>query len=176
MVSTSRRPGVVLMAGLIAALAVALAPAGIRGEPIPALSWTMWAAGLVSAVAWFHVVGVPPASAARRVAWLLPLVALFALPAGLVAPAGRRSAVMLALLFRALSAASIGAAMAAHLGPSGLVMAARRLRAPARLCDILEAMLSSLTVVTRQVRAMLRAREARRPSAGAWADLRVGTC
>jgi len=57
------------------------------------------------------------------------------------------------------------------LGPSGLVRAARDLRLPARLVDVFEAMLASLTIVLRQVRAMLRAREARRPGFGALSDL-----
>ena len=79
-----------------------------------------------------------------------------------------------ALAARALSAAAMGAAVATCLGPSGLARAVRDLaRCPARLADVFEATLASLTIVLRQVRAMLRAREARRPGFGAWSDLAV---
>jgi energy-coupling factor transporter transmembrane protein EcfT len=60
----------------------------------------------------------------------------------------------------------MGAAVAARLGPSGLVRAVRALGLPVRLADVFEAMLASLTIVLRQIRAMLRAREARRPGFG----------
>ena len=66
----------------------------------------------------------------------------------------------------------MAAAVATRLGPSGLVCAARDLRLPARLVDVFEAMLGSLTIIVlRQVRAMLRAREARRPAFGALSDM-----
>lgn len=171
MTSTSKRPGLVLVIGLAGILAAALSPAGLRDGRVPGLSWAVWMAGLVAAVGWLRLSQVALSIVGRRLAWLLPLVMLFALPAGLVVAPERRLTVFAALLLRALSAASLGVALALHLGPSGLVAGARGLRLPSRLCDILEAMLGSLTVVTRQVLAMLRAREARRPSAGAWADL-----
>ena len=65
----------------------------------------------------------------------------------------------------------MGAAVASLLGPSGLARAVRQWRAPGRLADVFEATLASLTIVLRQVSAMLRAREARRPAFGAWSDL-----
>jgi energy-coupling factor transporter transmembrane protein EcfT len=171
MLHTARRPGLVLAVGLVVVLAAALAPAGLRDQRVPGISWLIWAATFLLALAAFRVAGVPVGEALRRIAWLLPLVALLAVPAGLLAGPGRRALVALALGARALAAATAGAALAARLGPSGLVGGARQLRAPGRLVDILEAMLVSLTVVTRQVKAMLRAREARRPGFGAWSAL-----
>src|SRR5206468_653191 len=57
------------------------------------------------------------------------------------------------------------------LGPAGWVEAARRLHAPPRLLEVFSAAVASLAVVFRQVSAMLRAREARRPGRGAWPRL-----
>jgi energy-coupling factor transporter transmembrane protein EcfT len=92
-------------------------------------------------------------------------------PAAIFAPAGTRLLIALALGTRAVSAASMGAAVASLLGPSGLARAVRQWHMPPRLADVFEATLASLTLVLRQVRAMLRAREARRPAFGAWSDL-----
>jgi energy-coupling factor transporter transmembrane protein EcfT len=171
MLHTTRRPGLVLAIGLAVVLAAALSPAGLRDRQVPAVSWAIWTMTFLLALAAFRSAGVPVLEALRRVAWLLPLVALLAVPAGLLAAPGRRAVTALALGARALAAATAGTALATRLGPSGLVRGARQLGAPGRLVDVLEAMLVSLTVVTGQVKAMLRAREARRPAFGAWSAL-----
>ena len=171
MLYTGRRPGAWLAGGLAVALTAALAPAGLRGTPVPVLSWAIWIAALVLATLWFRLAGLPLLEALRRLTWLMPVVALLALPAGLLAPAGSRPFVLTALAVRALAAAAVGSAMAVHLGPAALVSGARQLHMPSRLCDILAAMLASLVVIVRQARAMLRAREARRPSPGPWSSV-----
>ena len=165
------RPAPVLLLGLALVVAAALTPAGLSGRPVPPWSWAVWAAVFAAALWTFERAGLPLAEAFRRAGWLVPVVALFSVPAALLAPAGSRLAVGAALAARALSAAAMGAAVATRLGPSGLVRAARDLRLPARLVDVFEAMLASLTIVLRQVRAMLRAREARRPAFGALGDV-----
>jgi energy-coupling factor transporter transmembrane protein EcfT len=124
-----------------------------------------------AAILVFRRAGLVLREALRRVTWLLPAVAVLTVPAAVFAPAGSRLVVALALCARAVSAASMGAAVASLLGPSGLARAVRQWRAPDRLADVFEATLASLTLVLRQVRAMLRAREARRPAFGAWSDL-----
>jgi energy-coupling factor transporter transmembrane protein EcfT len=166
-----RRPGAVLGAGAAAILIAALAPAGLGRASVPPWSWVVWAAVFASGLLALRAASLPVPEAVRRVGWLLPFVLLLAVPAGLLAPRDTRGIVMLALGVRALAAATAGTALAMLLGPSGLVRAARDLRVPGRLVEILEATLSSLTVVLRQVKAMLRAREARRPGFGAWSDL-----
>jgi len=138
---------------------------------VPAWSWAVWAAVFATALKTFVSAGLPLPEALRRVGWLVPVVALFTVPAALLAPAGTRLVAGAALAARALSAATMGAAVATRLGPSGLVRAARDLRLPPRLVDVFEATLASLTIVLRQVRAMLRAREARRPGFGALSDI-----
>jgi energy-coupling factor transporter transmembrane protein EcfT len=168
---TVRRPAPALLCGLALVLGAALAPAGLSGYPVPLWSWAVWAVVFIVALWTFGRAGLPLPEACRRVGWLAPVVALFSVPAALLAPSGGRLVVGAALAARALSAAAMGAAVATRLGPSGLVQAARDLRLPARLVDVVEAMLASLTIVLRQVRAMLRAREARRPSFGALSDL-----
>lgn len=170
---TADAPGAVLAAGLALAVAAALAPAGLGGDPVPAASWLTWAAVLALAFAGFARAGVTPLATLRRLAWLLPAVAPFVLPASLVAPPGSRLAALAALTARAVASASVAAMLAALLGPAGLVAAARSLRVPPPLVDVLAAALGGLTVVTRQATAMLRAREARRPARGAWARLAV---
>ena len=170
---TGRRPGLVLAAGLALVLAAALAPAGLHGRPVPPWSWAVWAAVFAAAILVFHRAGLVLREALRRVTWLLPAVAVLTVPAAVFAPAGSRLAIALALCARAVSAASMGAAVAALLGPSGLARAVRQWHTPQRLADVFEATLASLTLVLRQVRAMLRAREARRPAFGAWSDLAV---
>ena len=160
------RPGRVLLAGVAAIAAAALLPAGLAGREVPDWSWGVWAAVMAAALWVFRRSGLPFAESLRRIGWLAPVVALFAVPAALLAPSGHRLVVGAALAARALSAAAMGAAVAARLGPSGLVQAVRSLGLPARLADVVEAMLASLTIVLRQIRAMLRAREARRPGFG----------
>ena len=171
MMRTARRPALALLLGLALVVAAALSPAGLGGRPVPSWSWSVWAAVFAAALWTFRRAGLPLREALRRVGWLVPVVALFSVPAALLAPSGGRLVVGAALGARALVAAAMGAAVATRLGPSGLVCAARGLRLPARLVDVFEAMLSSLTIVLRQIRAMLRAREARRPGFGALSDL-----
>jgi energy-coupling factor transporter transmembrane protein EcfT len=171
MMPTGRRAAGVLAGGLALVLAAALAPAGVNGRPVPAWSWAVWAAVFACALRVFGRAGLPFPEALRRVGWLAPVVAVFAVPAALLAPLGARGPVAAALFCRALAATSMGAAVAAWLGPSGIVAGARHLHMPVRLADVLESTLVSLAVVLRQVRAMLRAREARRPGFGAWSDL-----
>jgi energy-coupling factor transporter transmembrane protein EcfT len=171
MMPTASRPALVLVAGLGLVVPAALAPAGLNGHPVPLWSWIVWAGVFAIALWTFGRAGLPLAEALRRAGWLLPVVALFSVPAALLAPSGGRLLVGAALAARALSAATMGAAVATRLGPSGLVGAARDLRLSARLVDVFEAMLASLTIVLRQVRAMLRAREARRPAFGSLSDI-----
>ncbi len=168
---TGRRHGVILACGLVVASAAALAPAGLQGDRPPVWAWGLWTLGFATAVWTFHKAGLLVAEALRRITWLMPIVALFALPAALVAPTRARGLVAVTLSTRALAAAAAGAGIAAWLGPSGIVSGARQLRAPQRLVDVLEATLASLATVLRQVRAMLQAREARRTRYGAWSDM-----
>ena len=160
------RPGRLLLAGMAAVVAAALSPAGLGSGAVPAWSWGVWTTVMGAALWMFRRAGLPLAESLRRIGWIAPVVALFALPAALLAPSGDRLVVGAALGARALSAAAMGAAVAVRLGPSGLVRAVRALGLPARLADVVEAMLASLTIVLRQIRAMLRAREARRPGFG----------
>lgn len=171
MAHIDRRHALVLAAGLACVLTAALTPAGLHGRPVPAWAWAVWAAVFAAALGVFTRAGLVLREALRRVAWLLPAVAVLAVPAAFVAPAGSRLIVAAALGARAIAAASMGAALASWLGPSGLARAVRQWRVPGRLADVFEATLASLTIVLRQVRAMLRAREARRPAFGAWSDL-----
>jgi energy-coupling factor transporter transmembrane protein EcfT len=131
----------------------------------------LWTLSFATALWAFHKAGLLVAEALRRIAWLMPVVALFALPAALLAPARSRGLVALTLSMRALASAAAGAGIATWLGPSGILSGARQLGAPQRLVDVLEATLASLATVLRQVRAMLQAREARRTTFGAWSDM-----
>ena len=168
---TGKHPGLVLAAGLALVLASALAPAGLRGLPVPFWSWLIWAATACAALAMFRQAGHGLVEGVRRLVWLAPVVLMFALPAALLVPGPHRALAAVALVSRALASAAAGASLAARLGPIGLVRAARQLGAPTRLADVLEATLSSLAIVLRQAQNMLRAREARRTSFGAWSDL-----
>jgi energy-coupling factor transporter transmembrane protein EcfT len=168
---TGRRHGVVLACGLLVATAAALAPAGLQGDRPPVWAWGLWGVGFITALWAFRKAGLPVAEGLRRITWLVPVVAVFALPAALLAPAPARWLVAVTLSLRALSAAAAAAGIATWLGPSGVVNGARQLGAPQRLVDVLEATLASLTTVLRQVKAMLRAREARRTRYGAWSDM-----
>lgn len=170
---TVRRHALVLAAGLGLVLAAALSPAGLDGRGVPGWAWAVWGSVFAGALAVFRRAGLLLPEAVRRVSWLAPVVAMFSVPAALLAPAGERTAVAVALCCRALSAASMGAALATQLGPGGLARAVRQLHVSDRLADVFEATLASLTIVLRQVRAMLRAREARRAGFGAWSDLLV---
>jgi energy-coupling factor transporter transmembrane protein EcfT len=171
---TDKRPGLVFACGLAVACAAALAPAGLQGHRPPLWAWGVWALAFAASLWAFHRAGLVVAEALRRISWLLPIVAVFAVPAALLAPSGSRSLVALALATRALAAAAAGAGFAIWLGPSGVVAGCRQLGAPPRLVDVLEATLSSLATVLRQVKAMLQAREARRTTFGAWSDLLTG--
>lgn len=171
MTCTGSRCAVILLAGLGVILAAALAPAGLAGEAVPTWSWGIWCSVFAAALATFRVAGWLVREAIRRVVWLVPLVVVLAVPAGLAAPPGRRGLVAAALAARALAAVAAGAALAACLGPAGVVRALRHLRAPTRLVAIAEATLAGLAILTRQVVHMLRAREARRPGHGAWASI-----
>ncbi len=166
-----RRPGPVLAAGLALVVAAALTPAGLGPRAVPAWAWGLWGAVFAAGLLLMRAAGLTAAQAVRRVAWLLPLVALFALPAALLAPSGRRLEIAAALAVRALAATAAGAGLATRLGPLGLVRGAAALGVPRRLVEVLEAALGSLAGVLRQVRAMLRAREARRPAFGAFRAL-----
>jgi energy-coupling factor transporter transmembrane protein EcfT len=166
-----RRPGTTLALGLALVLVAALAPAGLAGRAVPAISWVIWGGVFALAVVILRASGCLLREIPRRFVWLMPLVALLAVPAGVLAPAGRRGVVVLALGARAFAAAMAGIALATRLGPAGFVAGARRLGLPARLTDILATALASLTIVLRNARAMLRAREARRPGFGAWPAL-----
>jgi len=160
-----------LALGLAAVAAAAIAPAGVGGRPIPAASWWIWGAVLALALAGFRWAGVGALATLRRLVWLVPIVVLLALPTGLLGAPGSRLMVTCGLAVRALTSAAAAAAMATLLGPAGLVAGVRQLRVPPRLVEIFAAALSGLTVVIRQVSAMLRAREARRPGYGAWSRL-----
>jgi len=157
-------PGALLLLGLALVVAAALTPAGLsaarsrRGRG-------RCGRGLRGCALDFQTRRLPLAEAFRRAGWLVPVVALFSVPAALLAPAGSRLAVAPRSPRAPLSAAAMGAAVATRLGPSGLVRAAGT-AASGSPVDVFEAMLASLTIVLRQVRAMLRAREARRPAFG----------
>jgi energy-coupling factor transporter transmembrane protein EcfT len=169
----AERPGLTLAVGLAVILAAALAPAGLRSAPTPPSSWCIWAAVLAAALLALRRSGLYLAGTLTRLAWVLPLILLLALPAAFFAPPGRRVEIAAALTARALAAASAGVALATRLGPVGFVTGLRSLRVPERLVEITAAALASLILVLRQVRAMLRAREARRPGYGAWSPLAV---
>jgi cobalt/nickel transport system permease protein len=166
-----RRPGLILALGIGAALAAALAPIGLGRAPTPAISWTLWAALVTAALVAMRRAGYGLARALVRLLWLLPIILLLALPAAFFAAAERRADLVLGLAARAFAAASVGVVLAAWLGPAGFVAGLRRLRAPERLVEVMAAALASLILVTRQVGAMLRAREARRPGYGAWSSV-----
>lgn len=169
----SNHPGAVLGSGIAAILIAALSPAGLTGAGIPPWAWVVWTLALTGALAVFRRAGCSFGGTLRRLAWLMPVVAVFVVPAAWLAPHGSRGLVAAALLLRAWSAASLGSAIATALGPSGLTRAVRQLGVPERLADVFEATLSSLAIILRQVQNMLRAREARRPSVGAWSAVAV---
>lgn len=171
MLSTTRRPAVVLGLGLAAIVAAAMSPVGLDGRGVPAWSWIVWLAAFVWALSLSRMAGLRLPDALRRVIWLAPVVAMFTLPAAWLAPAGTRGLVAAGLMARGLAAVSLGTGLATRLGPSGLNLGVRQLGAPQRLADVFEATLVSLTSVLRRAHAMLRAREARRPGFGAWSDI-----
>ena len=168
---TPGRPGLVRAAGLALAALAALAPAGLARPGVPPWSWAAWAVAFAGGAAAFRLAGSTLPQLARRLGWLVPFVLVLALPAALIAPSGRRLATAVALAARALAATTAAAGTAFGLGPLGLVRGARALRVPARLVDVLEAALSSLSAMIEQARAMLRAREARRTTHGPWGSL-----
>jgi energy-coupling factor transporter transmembrane protein EcfT len=162
------RAGLQLGTGLVITVAAALAPAGLRGQPVPPLSWLAWLIALAWGAAAFRAGGSTLPQLARRVAWLLPFVLMLALPAALIAPHGRRLAAAVALVARALASTLCAAGTAFRLGPIGLVRGVRALGAPSLFATVLEAALVSLGAIVEQARAMLRAREARRTRHGPW--------
>lgn len=168
-----QRPGLVLAAGLAVVCAAAIAPAGLGGRPIPPASVALWLSVLVAAFAAQRVRGFTFPVSLRRLLPFLPFILLLAVPAAIMAPPGRRLPTGLGLAARAMAATSAGVALAAWLGPEGLVTGMRQLRLPERLVQILAEALASLTLVLRNVRSMLRAREARRPGYGAWSSMTV---
>jgi energy-coupling factor transporter transmembrane protein EcfT len=168
MLYTGRRPGLVLGLAIGFTVSAALAPAGLGGAPVPVWAWTIWAVVFLAALGLFRQAGYPLSESLRRIGWLVPLVLLFTVPAAFLAPAPHRLTTFTALASRAIAAAAAAAGAASWLGPSGMVRALRQMGTPARLTDIFEAMLASLASVLRQTHAMLRAREARRASLGAW--------
>jgi hypothetical protein len=135
---------------------------------VPARSWALWLLTLTAGVLAFRGAGSTLPQLARRIGWLLPFVLTLALPAALIAPPGRRGAAAAALVARALAATLAAAGTAFLLGPLGVVRGARSLGAPERLVSVLEAALVSLFAMAERARGMLRAREARRTSHGAW--------
>jgi energy-coupling factor transporter transmembrane protein EcfT len=165
------RPARALLGSLTVIVAAATAPAGVSGQPVPWWAWSLWTLSASTALVVLIRAGCGPADALRRTVWLAPVAAVFALPAAALAPPGTRLLVAAALLCRAWSAAALGAATATALGPGGLACGLRDLGVPARLADVFEATLVSLAAVVRQVRSMLRAREARRPGFGAWSSV-----
>ncbi len=168
---TPERAAFALLVGAAAVFAAALAPAGLRGGDIPVSSWVLWALLLLLALLVFARSGVRPVPALARIAWLLPFVTLLALPAAWFAPRDRAGMLLAALVARALAATAVAAATAEWLGARGLLAAMARLGVPARFRDVSASALASLDHVARQVRAMLRARAARRAGGGAWAPL-----
>jgi energy-coupling factor transporter transmembrane protein EcfT len=164
------RPGLVLAAGLIASVVAALMPAGLLGV-VPAASWAIWGVLLIAGLALVGIAGGGAGPVARSLLWLLPPVLLLTLPASLFAAAGRGPAVAAALIARALAAAAVLLATVTFLGPSRTIAGLRALRVPARLTEIVHAMLVSLTAIVRQVSGMQRARAARRASTNPWAAL-----
>ena len=170
---TPSRPGIALGMGLALTVLAALAPAGLARPSVPGWSWGAWALAFVSGAAAFRLAGSTLPQLARRLAWPLPFVLALALPAALLAPPGRRLVTAAALAARALAATTAAAGTTFLLGPLGLVRGARSLGTPARLVDVLEAALTSIAAMLEQARAMLRAREARRATAGPWGSLLV---
>ena len=167
------RPGAVLAAGLAVVVSAAILPAGLGGRPIPALSWISWTAILIASLAALDAVNGSVVGAMRSLAWLLPPVLLLTIPAAPFAARGRGTDVALALVLRSLTAAAAGLATVTVLGPSGLVRGLRSLRVPARLVEIVHAMLVGLAAIRRQVAGMLRARAARRTDHAPWSALAV---
>jgi energy-coupling factor transporter transmembrane protein EcfT len=165
------RPRAVLTSGFAVVTCTALLPAGLDGRQVPALSWILWTFVLLGSLMTLCAVNGSLARTIRSLAWLLPPVLLLTLPAVVFAAGGRGAGVALALVLRALSAATAGLATAAALGPPGLVQGLRALRVPPRLIAIVHAMLVSVATMVRQVSSMLRARAARRPSPAPWSVL-----
>jgi cobalt/nickel transport system permease protein len=164
-------PGLALAAGLAVVVAAAVLPAGIDGRSVPGYCWVAWAVVLAASLVALRRARGGVAAAARALTWLLPPVLLLTLPAVVFAAAGQRGQVALALVLRSLSAATAGLATVAHLGPAGIVAGLRRLRVPARLVEIVHAMLVSLAAIMRQVASMQRARAARRTGRAPWPAL-----
>ena len=163
-----RRPAFVLGAGLALTTAAALAPVGLSGRAVPAWVWPVWAVTFGVALALGRASGIAPDRQVRRLLWVAPAVAVFAVPAAWLGPDGARGPLAIRLLARGIASVSLGAALASYLGPSGLARGVRDLGVPTRLADVFESTLVSLATILVRLHAMLRAREARRPAHGAW--------
>lgn len=165
------KPGAVLAAGLAVIALAASVPAGLFGRAVPAWSWVVWAAVLIASVAVLRRAEGGLVAAGRSLSWLVPPVLLFSLPAVFFAAAGQRSALIAALVARALATASAALATVAYLGPASLIAGLRTLRVPARLVDVIHSMVVGLAAIVRQASGMLRARTARRTGHAPWSAL-----
>ncbi len=168
--TTIARPGLRLASGIAAVVAASVAPVGLR-EPVSAASWALWSAVFGLALAATCIARGGWIAGARRMAVIVPLVAVISLPMALVAARGIRIETGLAIVARALAATAASVAVVTVLGPAGIVAGLRALKLPRRLVAIAEAMLVSSTAFSRQVSAMLRARAARRATDGPWSSL-----
>jgi len=162
MISFTDKPGVVLASGLAVAVLTSLAPAGLRGAPVPAAAYGIWGAAFLASVALMRGSGAGSGRALLRILWLAPPILVLSLTASLLAPPGRRLAVAAALILRSLASSSVALATATVLGPAGIVLGLRALRVPALLVDVVHGMLVGLAAIARQVAGMQRARIARR--------------
>ena len=167
------RPGAALAGGILVVACTAVAPAGLGGGHVPTASWAVWGLVLIGSFVVLCRAMASVVDALRRLSWLLPAVLLLTLPLAVFAAGRRAPLVVLALMLRSFTAATAGFATMAALGPSGFVAGLRSLHAPSRLIEVVDAMLSSLAAIGRQVSGMLRARAARRPSRAPWSALTV---
>jgi energy-coupling factor transporter transmembrane protein EcfT len=164
-------PGFVLAAGVAAAALAASAPAGLRGQPVPIWSWVAWCAVAIASIALMRAKSGGLVVALRPLAMLLPTVLALTLPALLFTAAERGTLIGSALVARSLATAGAALATVTYLGPVQLVAGLRALRFPARLVDVIHAMLVGLAAVSRQVAAMLRARASRGTGQAPWPAL-----
>ncbi len=165
------KPVLALALGLAAIVVAALLPAGLDGGRVPPASWICWSAILAAALLVLKIAEHDLGKTLRSLGWLLPPVLLLTLPIVFFAAAESRGMIALALIVRAMAAAGAAVATVTILGPTGILAGLRSLHVPERLLEATHAMLVALTGIVRQVRGMLRARAARRPSSAPWASL-----